>query len=242
MSTVFIHGVPDTAAVWNRLRGQLPVGETVALALPGFGCQRPAGFAATKDAYVDWLIGALEAVPGPRDVVAHDWGSILTMRALALRPDLFRSWVGGGAPYSPNYTWHPTARLWQTPGAGERAMERLTTGLATGMLYKAGLDIADAEETAARIDDTMKAAILSLYRSGADVFSTWAAVRFAVPVPGLVLWGEHDLYADPRYGRDLASAAGSEFVCFAGCGHWWQMERAAESAAAITAYWRRSGL
>lgn len=242
MTAIFIHGVPDTARVWDRLIGALPAGETVALALPGFGCPRPPHFAATMDDYLAWLIGALEAVPGPRDVIAHDWGSILMLRALSQRPDLFRSWVGGGAPLTPDYTWHPTARLWQTPGAGEKAMDRLTPELARDMLRKAGLSEADAAEAAARIDPVMKASILALYRSGRDVFRQWGAEVAPSPVPGLVVWGERDIYADPRYGASLAASTGAAVVTLEGCGHWWPRERAEETAAAILAFWRRIGL
>ncbi|HYD15580.1 MAG TPA: alpha/beta fold hydrolase, partial [Hyphomicrobium sp.] len=166
MTTIFIHGVPDTERVWSRLMPLLPAGEQVALSLPGFGCARPADFDATKDAYLNWLIRALEAIPGPRDVIAHDWGSILMLRVVSLKPDLIRSWVGGGAPFTPDYTWHPTARLWQTAGAGEKVMERFAPDLAAKMLKRAGLSEADARETARHVDPTMKDSILRLYRSG----------------------------------------------------------------------------
>jgi pimeloyl-ACP methyl ester carboxylesterase len=243
MTTIFIHGVPDTAAVWARLRGRLPAGEAVALSLPGFGCSCPEAFRPTKESYLDWLVAALEAVPGPRDVIAHDWGSILMLRALSVRPDLFRSWVGGGAPLTADYAWHPTARLWQTEGAGEKAMERLTPELLRDMLMKAGLADGDARETASRVDATMKSCILGLYRSGRDVFREWGPGLTAnLGVPGLVLWGEGDIYAAPRYAQSLGVAAGAEVVSLAGCGHWWQLERADDAAHVLVGFWRRIGL
>jgi pimeloyl-ACP methyl ester carboxylesterase len=241
MTTIFVHGVPDTSGVWSRLGEHLPPGESVALALPGFGCAAPDGFGATKEDYVAWLVAALEAIPAPRDVVAHDWGSMLMLRVLSLRPDLFRSWVGGGAPLTEGYDWHPTARLWQTPGAGEKAMERLTPALARDMLRKAGLADADADETAARIDATMKGCILRLYRSGRDVFREWGPGLVAGAVPGLVLWGERDIYAPPRHAHALGNVTGAEVVCLP-CGHWWQLECPEAAAAAVLAFWRRAGL
>lgn len=36
MTAVFVHGVPETAGVWDPLKGHL-VGDTVTLSLPGFG-------------------------------------------------------------------------------------------------------------------------------------------------------------------------------------------------------------
>lgn len=244
MTTVLIHGVPDTARVWDRLLPLLAGETVVALDLPGFGCARPAGFEPTKERYLAWLIDALEAIPGPLDVVAHDWGSILMLRVLTLRPDLIRSWVGGGAPFSADYTWHPTARLWQTPGAGEKAMERLTPELTVDMLRRAGLSEADARVTAAHIDPRMKEAILGLYRSGRDVFTAWGPELAGVRdrVPGLVLWGETDPYAAPLFADRIGEATGAHVVCFQDCGHWWQVERPDETAAAILSFRRNAGL
>lgn len=240
MTTVFIHGVPDTAQVWSRLAPLLPGDDAIALSLPGFGCECPPGFASTKEDYLAWLIAALEAVPGPRDVVAHDWGSILAMRVLSMRPDLVRSWVGGGAPFTADYTWHPTARLWQTPGAGEKAMERLTPELAADMLRRAGLGTAEAAETARTIDQRMKESILRLYRSGRDVFETWGADIARTSAPGLVLWGARDVYAAPIYAERIGEVTGAT-VQILDCGHWWQVEEPDAAAAAIRLYWRTLG-
>ena len=72
---VFVHGVPETAALWDKVRAQFD-DETVALSLPGFGCARPDGFSATKDAYAQWLVGELEQFDEPVDLVGHDWGGV----------------------------------------------------------------------------------------------------------------------------------------------------------------------
>ena len=240
MTTVLIHGVPDTARVWSRLRPLLPGEDAVALSLPGFGCDCPPGFQAAKEDYLAWLIAALEAVPAPRDVVAHDWGSILMMRVLSVRPGLIRSWVGGGAPFTADYAWHPTARLWQTPGAGEKAMQRLSPELAAELLKRAGLCEADARETARHIDARMKDCILRLYRSGRDVFRAWGPDLGRALAPGLVLWGEDDAYAAPAYGERIGEATGARVVRLA-CGHWWQLEQPEACAAAIGAFRRSLG-
>lgn len=236
MTTVFIHGVPDTAAVWEPLRAALDVPDAVALSLPGFGCPLPEGFAPTKEAYADWIARELAALSGPLDVVAHDWGSILLVRVLATHPGLVRSWAAGGAPVTADYTWHPTARLWQTPAAGEKAMERFVPPLANAMLERAGLSAADAANAVERIDDTMKRCILSLYRSGREVFREWEPRPGDIGAPGLVLWGARDAYADPRFAERMAEVTGARAHVL-DCGHWWQCEQPQRCAGLIRDFW-----
>lgn len=43
MTVVFLHGVPNTARVWDPVRSLLSGRDTVALQLPGFGSDAPAG-------------------------------------------------------------------------------------------------------------------------------------------------------------------------------------------------------
>jgi pimeloyl-ACP methyl ester carboxylesterase len=50
MTTVFLHGLPETSRIWDGLRGAR---DSIALSLPGFGTERPADFTATKDAYAE---------------------------------------------------------------------------------------------------------------------------------------------------------------------------------------------
>lgn len=73
---VLVHGVPETASFRDPLLVHLPA-ETLAVQLPGFGCPRPEGFAATPGAYAGWLISELEQLGRPVDLVGHDWGAAL---------------------------------------------------------------------------------------------------------------------------------------------------------------------
>ena len=93
-----------------RVISRLNRKDVVTLSLPGFGCPLPAGFSATKEAYVDWLLGRLAALPRPIDLVGHDWGALLVVRAVSLRPDAVRSWAAGGAPLDREYVWHQAAQ------------------------------------------------------------------------------------------------------------------------------------
>ena len=66
MTVVFVHGVPETGAVWQGVRAHLD-GDTIAVDLPGFGTPRPAGFGATKDEYARWLL-IRRSVADPEEV------------------------------------------------------------------------------------------------------------------------------------------------------------------------------
>ncbi|MGH8836265.1 MAG: alpha/beta fold hydrolase, partial [Actinomycetes bacterium] len=124
MTAMFVHGAPETSVLWDGVRARLDT-DSVAVALPGFGNPRPVGFPATKDAYAEWLAGALAQLDGPLDVVGHDWGALLVLRVATAFPlPALRSWVVDVAPnFHPDFEWHPRARLLQTPGAGEQAMK-----------------------------------------------------------------------------------------------------------------------
>jgi len=237
MPAVFVHGVPDTARVWRSVLARLSRRDVVTLSLPGFGRPAPDGFDATKEAYLGWLLDELAAQPGPLDVVGHDWGALLVVRAVSVAPDRVRTWAVGGAPLDPEYEWHPAARLWQTPEVGERVMEATTAPAMAKALVGAGVPSADAADAAAHVDSTMKRCILGLYRSAVSVGREWSGDLAGVTAPGLVLWGERDPFAASRFGAHLAERTGARFVCIPGCSHWWQLERPDTVADELTRFW-----
>jgi pimeloyl-ACP methyl ester carboxylesterase len=91
MPKVFVHGNPETSALWrvlfDELRGR-GVDDLVALSPPGFGAAVPVGFEATQVGYRDWLIRELESLGGEIDLVGHDWGAGHVYGVLAERPTL----------------------------------------------------------------------------------------------------------------------------------------------------------
>jgi len=237
MPAVFLHGVPDTQQVWDAVIARLDRKDVVTLSLPGFCCPLPDGFSATKEAYVDWLLGQLAAFQGPIDLVGHDWGGLLVVRAVSLRPDAVRSWAAGGAPLDREYVWHQAARAWQTPGMGEKVMAGLTPEVLGAALVAAGVPADDAAKAAAQVDPTMKQCILCLYRSAVNAAAEWQDDLRPASAPGLVLWGEKDPYAGMEFGARLAQRTGARFVSFPECSHWWQLERPAEVAAELERHW-----
>src|SRR5205807_1076857 len=135
MPAVLVHGVPETPALWDGLRLHLNRADVAALQLPGFGCPRPDGFGATKEEYVEWLVGEVERVgaDGSVDLVGHDWGGGLVVRLVSTRPELVRTWVSDAAGVGDeSFEWHEFAKIWQTPGAGEEFFEQQLAAPAEG--------------------------------------------------------------------------------------------------------------
>ena len=128
MAVVLLHGNPETPAIWEPLVGELARDDVYTPQLPGFGCAVPKQFSATKDEYVLWLIAQLEPIVyehGPVDFVGHDWGGGIGMRAVSIRPHLFRTWACDVLGlFHADYVWHDFAQIWQTPGAGEQYFEQ----------------------------------------------------------------------------------------------------------------------
>jgi pimeloyl-ACP methyl ester carboxylesterase len=241
MPAFFVHGVPDTATMWDGIREHLSRTDVVAPNLPGFDAPIPAGFGATKDEYAAWLIGAVEAVGEPVDIVGHDWGSLLVQRVVSLRPDLVRTWAAGAASVDKTYVWHDMAVMWQTPEVGEQVMEAMTPE-ALAMTLGEQVGEARAAEMARHVDETMKTSILRLYRSATSHEDWHDDVDRVLPTrPGVVFWGAQDPFVTRDYGERLAQRTHARLVMFEDAGHWWPVQKPAEVARELEELWAASG-
>lgn len=236
MPAVLVHGVPDTTQLWDGVRAHLSRTDIVTPALPGFASPVPAGFDATKDAYVDWLVTQIEAVGEPVDLVGHDWGSLLVQRVVSIRPDLIRTWAAGAGTVDRDYVWHDMAQMWQTPEVGEQVMEAMVgDALAAALAETLGAE--QAAIVGSHVDDTMKDCILKLYRSAAGGFDDWHDAVDAIDRPGVVFWGADDPYVTSEFGERLAKRTGARLEMFGDSGHWWPVTKPAEVAAGLDALW-----
>jgi pimeloyl-ACP methyl ester carboxylesterase len=225
---VFVHGVPETLVIWNELRANLNV-ESVALSMPGFGCARPPGFGATKDDYVDWLVGELNQFDEPVDLVGHDWGAGLTYRVATAHGDRLRSWSADIANIMhPDYVWHDFARIWQTPGDGEAffADQRRSSPQERGAgLEMLGVPHDDAVAMSEASDETMNACILDLYRSATpNPFAHWGGAFTPTAAPGMVLCPSEDPFGNESKSREVAAMLGARHQMLDGLGHWWPLQ------------------
>ena len=244
---LFLHGVPDSPAIWRPLLGALGLGDTpVAVpALPGFTGPLPAGFPAIKEAYADWAVGEAEALfsaHGPIDIVGHDWGALIAQRVAMLRPDLLRSWVISNAVIDPDYRGHRLARIWNTPVLGEIFMALSKPAKLAEGLAAQGMPAAIAAEEAAQwANKDKRRAILKLYRSakGLSFEHDWARDIPKLPANGMLVWGAGDPYVELSVAQRFAANTGTPLAVIEGAGHWAIAERPAAVAAALHDFWSR---
>ncbi len=247
MTVVLLHGNPETPAIWKPLLAELGRDDVVTPQLPGFGCAIRPGFGATKEEYAMWFIATLEPIVdefGPVDVVGHDWGGGIAMRAASIRPHLFRTWACDVLGlFHPEYVWHDFAQIWQTPGAGE---EYFTTMLATPAadrvaLYETlGIPRDTGEVLVEASDELMGRCVLSLYRSAAQpAMVQWGEELGPVAaVPGLAIIAPDDPFVkSDTLGVEVADRLGARRHVLTGQGHWWMLGDPAAGAAMLRDFW-----
>jgi pimeloyl-ACP methyl ester carboxylesterase len=241
---VFVHGNPETAAIWGPLFAQLQHPDIVALSPPGFGSPVPDAFGATADDYAGWLASELERQRPPVDLVGHDWGGGHVVRIAMERPDLIRSWVTDIAGcLAPDYVWHDLAQVWQTPGAGEEAvsgMASMPVSDRASMFESVGMTSDVARAVAEANDDAMGRCILSLYRSAAQpaMARLGEALGAAAARPGLVIIPTEDGYTGGEArARWSAEQAKANVAVLQGLGHWWMLQDPAVGAATLKEFW-----
>jgi len=243
MTAAFVHGNPETAAIWDALFDHLERKDVVALSPPGFGAPADGDFSGTSDAYLAWLVDAVAALEGPVDLVGHDWGGGHVLRLAMTRPDLIRSWTSDIAGcMDPDYVWHDMAQVWQTPGAGEQAVAAMVgapLAQRVAQFESLGMSSDVARRVASANDATMGRCILALYRSAAQpAMANWGKSLDAAAVrPGLVIIPTEDHYTGGEVlARRSAQRAGAQVAVLQGLGHWWMCEDPARGAQVLNAF------
>lgn len=244
MTVVFVHGNPETNAIWGPLIDALERDDVLTLSPPGFGAPLPDGFDPTYLAYRDWLEEQLLRIEGPIDLVGHDWGGGHVVNVVMHRPEMVRSWVSDiVGVFDPDYVWHDLAQIWQTPGAGEQHVAAMMAGsseerIAAVSAMGVGPEIAPALVAAQNAD--MGAAILRLYRSAAQpvLAEAGADLEQAAARPGLAILATEDHFVgSEEIRRRAAERAGARTEVLDGLGHWWMIEDPARGAEVLTRFW-----
>ncbi|MEU6904256.1 alpha/beta hydrolase [Streptomyces coeruleorubidus] len=244
MTVVSVHGVPETGAIWQGVRDHLDR-DSIALDLPGFGAPVPAGLGSGKEAYAAWLADTLRQLPGPIDLVGHDWGALLTYRVATAYDVPLRSWAADVASVvHPSYVWHDLARIWQTPGEGEAFNAAAlstpvdeSTSMA-GRLRDQGVPPAHARAVQEKLDETMAQSILALYRSALpNPYADWGADFARTDAPGLVLKAADDAADDGEAARHMARVLGAQVRVLDGVGHFWMLQDPQQAAQTLREFW-----
>ena len=251
MPKVFVHGNPETSALWRPLFDELKglgVNDLTAVSPPGFGSPVPEGFEPTQVGYRDWLIEQLENLGGDVDLVGHDWGAGHVYGLLAERPHLLRSWAADCAGLvHREYVWHDAAQAWQTPEVGEQAIAAMFgMSVEERIATWAGLGIREdiAQEIASEQDEEMGRCVLTLYRSAAQPAMSELGQRLCGTTqrPGLVIIATEDFYTGtPEMCASVADDLGAGTLTLEGLGHWWMFEAARTAADALVAHWDSAG-
>ena len=244
---VFVHGNPETSAVWSLLVAELEkrgVENIVLLTPPGFGAPTPAGWGATMCEYRDWLIAELEAIGGDIDLVGHDWGAGHVYGVLAERPDIARTWAADCAGLMhADYQWHDAAQGWQTPELGEQMVAGVVAmpdDQFADAFSGLGMTREIAADVKSHINDEMARCILALYRDAAQPALVPIGKQFASARPknGLVIIAEEDHYAGTLETMTaVANSVGAEVTVLSGVGHWWMCQRPDLGADILMAHW-----
>ena len=244
---VFVHGNPETSAVWSLLVAELKkrgVVNIVLLTPPGFGAPTPAGWGGTMREYRDWLIAELDAIDGDIDLVGHDWGAGHVYGVLAERPDIARTWAADCAGLMhADYQWHDAAQGWQAPELGEQmvaGMVAMPDDQFVDAFSGLGMTREIAAEVKSHINDEMARCILALYRDAAQPAMVAVGKQFAAAQPknGLVIIAEGDHFAGSlETMTSVANSVGAGVAVLPEVGHWWMCERPDLGADMLMAHW-----
>jgi pimeloyl-ACP methyl ester carboxylesterase len=229
---LLVHGFASNRETWSTVEPALrSQRRTIAVDLPGFGfSDRTAGDYA-PEALADDLASVLDRVGVDQvDLVAHSWGCSVSL-AFALRhPARVRRMVLLGA-WAFDEQIPPFFRWARESGVGEalfelfyreRLEDRAPLGFAEGTTVPQST--VDAIERSLERPGTLRAALAAVR---GQYFLHLERQYPQVVAPTLVVYGDEDRVALPRYGARLANAlADARLVTIARAGHFPMFESA----------------
>lgn len=240
--TLFLHGNPDSADVWNGVIAHLSKHyRCLAPDLPGFGRSiAPEKFDCSLNnmaLFVDELVGAL-GLTEPLNLVVHDFGGPYGLSWAVKHPEKVRRIAAMNTIFFSDYRWHFWGRVWRTPIVGEFSMLTMNWWIFAWEVRRGSRKLTPEHirHTYSYFTAPMKRMVLiRLYRAtNPESFIGWEDQLLELTaVPTLVLWGRHDPYISAKF----ADRFGAQQVQhFPDCGHWLPVEAAEEVAEQLSEF------
>ncbi len=217
---VFIHGAGGSRTSWSLQEAYFSRAFNVLIVeLPGHGAAQGSGVQEIKG-YALWVKGALDELKVPRPfVIGHSMGGAITMELAMRFPDL------------------PKGLVLVSTGARLRTLPAILDGIkkvfpvTVRMISERSFaQDAPVEMKQTKITEMMKNSPDVLYGdfSACDRFDIMEEVQ-TISSPTLVICGDEDVLAPPKYSRYLAEhIAGSQLEIIKGAGHLVMVEKPAE--------------
>lgn len=205
---VCVHGLSGSARWWSRVVPRVAEGGQVVL------LDLPRSLPPVE--VPDWVVGRLEGLDPPVDVVGHSLGALVAARAAALRPDLVRRLVLIAPPgISPRGSMVPY--VWPLLGTVVRSRPALVRRL---------------------LADGLRAGPRNIVRGGRHVATADVRAELrSVAAPTLLVWGARDLVVPAVEGPVWREALTRAWlVVLPGAGHVPMIDAADELADAIVAF------
>lgn len=229
-AVVFIHGNPGSAADFEGLVTQVaPPRRAVAFDLPDFGQSIAApGFGHTKDEYAGFVGEALKVLGIRRaHLVLHDLGGPIGLEWASTHTGQVASVTLINTGVLAGYRWHRTARVWQTPGAGELLQAAAFRGMFRRVINSQepqGLPRDFVDGMYDNYDRRTRRAVLDIYRDLRKVGKTSKALiplLSAANLPCLVIWGAGDPYLPASFAdRQRSAFPRAQVHILPASGHW----------------------
>jgi len=246
MAIMFVHGVPETGAIWGPLIKALDMEDGMwrAPTYPGFGDEaRSEDFHPTLENYVLWLAEQVDDLAqitgGPIDIVGHDFGAALALRVSSTHPQHVRSWTLMNSLIDSSLKPHLPARMLKTPWIGRLILSAFRYRRLMRLFYtRQGVPAELADQEATNNTAEMRRCISSIYRSAEpQLAKTWEIGLDQLPQHGLLVFGDRDPYVPITAAQRFAKHRSAALHIETDAGHWAFAERPNEIALVLKSFW-----
>ncbi|MEO8845563.1 MAG: alpha/beta fold hydrolase [Kofleriaceae bacterium] len=237
---IFLHGNPDTHAVWNTTIAALPHLRCLAPDLPGFGkSSAPVDHDLSLEAQGAFVLGIADALELERvHVVVHDIGGNYGLAFASLHPQRVASLTIFNTIWSPNYRWHFWGRVWRTRGLGEVAMKLTIRPLFINQIRRGSPAMPRdyAVHAYGELTPATRRHVLRYYRAMSPAeWQGWDTKLRAAKLPTQVIWGDQDPFIPATFADGFGVPARH-----LPHGHWLMVEDPELAAGAIADFTAKS--